>query len=548
MTTLAEFRAQYPQYDDMSDGDLATSLHEKYYSDMPFGDFAREIQLDPSWSDVPGMAMRNTPESIAQFGKAMVQPILHPVDTLQNVGDLAGGAMNKLGANELNTWLADRGLAKRRNPEDVQREEATADAVGGFYKDRYGSGAGFRRALATDPVGVAADFSTLLTGGETAATRLPGAATRVAQPIGTAAEYLNPLTVPTKAARVATKYAVGPLTKGTFGLTTGTAYDNIGEAFTAGKAGGEYGADFKRNMRGNEDQALAVTEARRAIKNIVSERRDEYQANMRAIKADQTPIDFRPIAREFNATEREAFHGGHQKASDQTIAKLAEIKKVLREWQDDPTVHNAGGLDALKQRIDSMMPSFTEAGHAEAIVTRIRNAVKDQIVRQAPDYAQAMKAYEESKAIQDELEKSLSLGKDVSIDTTLRKLQSVTRNNANTNYGSRVAGVKQLEKYGAKNLMPRLAGQALSAKMPRGLAALVASGGLVGGVATGQIFNPLLWAGLATTSPRLVGEASYLAGRVGTGLNRASKPLKKGLLGSRGLGSVGLLGSGSQPR
>jgi hypothetical protein len=269
---------------------------------------------------------------------------------------------------------------------------------------------------------------------------------------------------------------------------------------------------------------------------------------MRAIKADQTPIDFRPIAREFNATEREAFHGGHQKASDQTIAKLAEIKKVLREWQDDPTVHNAGGLDALKQRIDSMMPSFTEAGRAEAIVARIRNAVKDQIVRQAPDYAQAMKAYEESKAIQDELEKSLSLGKDVSIDTTLRKLQSVTRNNANTNYGSRVAGVKQLEKYGAKNLMPRLAGQALSAKMPRGLAALVASGGLVGGVATGQIFNPLLWAGLATTSPRLIGEASYLTGRVGTGTPPDSSPLQTGLRGSRGLGSVGLLGSGSQPR
>lgn len=46
MATLQELRKQYPQYNDMSDGDLAKSFHGKYYSDMDFGEFASKIGFD----------------------------------------------------------------------------------------------------------------------------------------------------------------------------------------------------------------------------------------------------------------------------------------------------------------------------------------------------------------------------------------------------------------------------------------------------------------------------------------------------------------------
>lgn len=42
---LEKFRAQYPQYKDMSDGDLARALHTKFYSDLSFDDFAARIGL-----------------------------------------------------------------------------------------------------------------------------------------------------------------------------------------------------------------------------------------------------------------------------------------------------------------------------------------------------------------------------------------------------------------------------------------------------------------------------------------------------------------------
>lgn len=46
MADLASFRQQYPQYNDMSDGALAVSLHKKFYSDMPIADYLGKLNLD----------------------------------------------------------------------------------------------------------------------------------------------------------------------------------------------------------------------------------------------------------------------------------------------------------------------------------------------------------------------------------------------------------------------------------------------------------------------------------------------------------------------
>ena len=45
MATLEEIRSQYPQYSDLSDRELATALHDKYYSDIPIEDFSKRIGL-----------------------------------------------------------------------------------------------------------------------------------------------------------------------------------------------------------------------------------------------------------------------------------------------------------------------------------------------------------------------------------------------------------------------------------------------------------------------------------------------------------------------
>ena len=42
---LESFKAQNPVYSDMTDADLAKGLHAKYYADVPFEDFAKQINF-----------------------------------------------------------------------------------------------------------------------------------------------------------------------------------------------------------------------------------------------------------------------------------------------------------------------------------------------------------------------------------------------------------------------------------------------------------------------------------------------------------------------
>ena len=148
------------------------------------------------------------------------------------------------------------------------------------------------------------------------------------------------------------------------------------------------------------------------------------------------------------------------------------------------------------------------------------NAVKNEIVKQAPEYAKVMSDYENASALLKDIQGTLSLNKNANVDTSVRKLQSILRNNANTNYGRRVDLARELEATGvpgADTLFPQLAGQMLSSKTPRGI-----QGGVLPSVAGGAAFlggltNPATLAavtgGVFASSPRLVGEAAYYGGK-----------------------------------
>lgn len=499
----------------------------------------REPSLE--WSDVPRQALENFPASAGNFASSLVQPFLHPVQTAQTLGDLGAGAIRE-GARKVlpeSAFNAIEGIDP--NPQAAERASATAGAVGDFYKDRYGSVEGFKRALATDPIGVASDASTVLTAGAGAARSALGQTSRVAKALDTASSVTNPLTVVEKGTKIATKGA-GIGSKHILGMTTGTSAEAVGEAYKAGRKGGQYNRAFKDNLRGHEGQDAVIGEARQAIGNIVDARRRNYQADMASVKANKTPINFLPIEQRFQDLVDSLYEGGHQTVSDATISKVREIGKAVDEWSKDPAMHTAGGLDALKKRVDDFMPSFSDkTANLERVVTATRNAVKDAIVAQAPQYAKAMEGYEKSKNAQREIEQALSLGRKNSTDTTLRKLQSLTRNNANTNYGGRMQSADLLKQAGADTLMPRLAGQSLSAALPRGILKALLGGGAIAGAAFGSV-NPAVLAALPLASPRLVGEATNVAGALARGLSRVPRPTKEQLLLLRLLGGAARTG------
>jgi hypothetical protein len=130
-------------------------------------------------------------------------------------------------------------------------------------------------------------------------------------------------------------------------------------------------------------------------------------------------------------------------------------------------------------------------------------------VDQVPEYAKVMKGYEKASNVIDELQRTLSLGNKASTDTALRKLQSVTRNNVNTNYGKRADLAQMLAANGAPNLMEKITGQAMNSWAPRGLQGLLPGGMTLAALA----LNPKALALAPLMSPRAVGEGAYCAGK-----------------------------------
>lgn len=61
MATLSEIRAQYPQYNDLSDDQLADAMHKKFYSDMPREDFNKRLGFSGARQPSSSTALEQPP-------------------------------------------------------------------------------------------------------------------------------------------------------------------------------------------------------------------------------------------------------------------------------------------------------------------------------------------------------------------------------------------------------------------------------------------------------------------------------------------------------
>lgn len=317
------------------------------------------------------------------------------------------------------------------------------------------------------------------------------------------------------------------------GMTTGAGEEAIGQAFQAGKTGNQ---TFMQNLKGEVPTSEVLDDAKQALSNIRANRmagyREGIQSTMpsqeivagQALPKPMKRLDFAPITDKLDETIQslkvETPTTSKFKIGKEELSKVKELESVVDEWKKDSTLHTAEGLDALKQRLDALYPESPMQKQAQRAITSVRNTVKDTIVAQDKNYAKTMKAYEESLGLEREIERALSLGDRASADTAIRKLQSLTRNNANTNFAYRKELADALTKQGGAELMPALSGQALSSWTPRGLAG---QGTALGIGATGALsLNPTAAALLPLTSPRLVGLGAYGAGKVSNKMPQAN--------------------------
>lgn len=314
-----------------------------------------------------------------------------------------------------------------------------------------------------------------------------------------------------RAARAGARVAE-PVVSNVLGFTTGAGAPSIREAAKAGRAGGDKAAAFQEQLRGTAPINDVVATAKEAVSKLRQDRSDSYRQNIDVVKQDKTVLDFSTIDKAVSSVKNMGLYNGKvvNPSANETWKK---IDGLVEDWKtsDPAKFHTPEGLDALKKAVGDVRDSSEYGTPARRVADQVYHAVKNEIVSQAPQYSKVMKDYEVASDLLKEMEKTLSLNPKANVDTTVRKLQSIMRNNANTNYGRRAELGNILEQNGADTMMPQLAGQALSAITPRSLSGIGSA--LSGGGAA--LTHPMALPALALTSPRLMGEASYYSGILG---------------------------------
>lgn len=135
-----------------------------------------------------GETVSNIPGSAAAMAGGMYEAITNPIQTAKGLGLAAYGGARNVAEAVLPTGAFEV-IKSVENPEVAQQAVQVANAIGGIYKDRYGSVNQLLDTIRTDPVGAAADLSIIFSGGAAATTKLP----TVSKALGTVGRGLDPI-------------------------------------------------------------------------------------------------------------------------------------------------------------------------------------------------------------------------------------------------------------------------------------------------------------------------------------------------------------------
>lgn len=446
-------------------------------------------QKELSGADVATQAMANLFPSAVQFGKDITYPIREPLEFAKNIYTLG------------------KGVAELAIPGEQENEKVAKD-VGRFLANRYGGMENIKKTIAQDPVGFMSDAASILTFGGTLAAKAPGQVGTIASKAVKAGEYVDPLMLAGKTAK-----GLGSGVAELSGKLTGGGSEALKIGVKAGQEGGKSSSTFLRNIFKKESPEVTVDKAKAGIAEMKSRKNLAYQQGMETIDSSKK-IDFDNIEQAIKNELDDFFITGEKgkvlKGGKATQTKIDEINDLIKVWKADKSLHTVEGIDALKIAIDDLKPSITDKTKQAAFaVDNTKNIVKKAIIEAEPKYAKVMQDYSEAASLLDEIQKSLIGGNKASADTALRKLQSVMRNNVNTNFGAKLENFRKLDSVDDLFLSERVAGQALSSLGGRGIAGQISPYGVL---ATGAV-DPLTGLLTAlTTSPKIAGTTAYTAG------------------------------------
>lgn len=467
-----------------------------------------EAMRNAGFTDSAIQALKNMPESAANFGMALVSPLTDAVKSLaqgeragvyQTVPDLVGDLAAKVGIGDA----------------DGETLSALSDAL----TERYGGVDALKTTLIKDPVGFAGDLSVILSGGGTLLGRGAGKIGALGAKAAAAGQAIDPLAFGVrlleKTAPVVKPAAEfgGKLATEGLAFTSGAPPSAIREAAATGFERQQQGPTarseaFRAGLTGEADIPATVEMARNALASLRDEASQQYRSGMVDISKDKTVLAFSDLDNALSNLRTTGRYKG------QTIRKggagvLDEMEAAINDWRSlDPVeYHTPEGFDALKQQLGDIRDRIPADDRVSMrIATNLYNAAKRTIRKQAPVYEKVMGQYKGAMDEAKRIEQELGLRGTSAIDTAMLKLtQRPPQRRGREDLTS------LLTKY-EPELGATIAGEQLSPLLPRGIrgATMAASS-----IPAGYFLSPAAAVYGATTSPRMAGELAYGAGRVG---------------------------------
>lgn len=444
------------------------------------------------WSEVAGRAVEAAPGSALNVGKSLVSAVSHPLDTLGKIGELEFGAAHKLG-------LVDDPTAG-----------GAADALIGDYAEKYGSKAGFKERLATDPFNIGLDVASVVPG---LGVGKLGAVGKGLETVARAGDPLNAVTLAGKVARTALKPVEG-VAKYSQGVASGVPKSVLKIAEDTGRAGTkEQREAFKEFASGKGDHREIAAKAMDAVDELKQEASDQYKADHASLSTTELPMGDIQAAVQSVKTKLDP-HG------------LGLFPQVMRDVNDieakvdaaashaSPLARNAESLDRLKQHVNDLTATYQGTRHVGAI-NEIAKAIRDTISAHDPVYAQMMERWSKWRQELMDFQRTLGTSDRVAETSRLARLLHSVRMPAGRK-NDKMDLLDMLGKTKAGHTLPQMiAGASAENLLPSYLRGA--------GLATlGYMAYPNPAAGVAaalTASPRVAGLSNYALGRAGAGFD-----------------------------
>ena len=472
--------------------------------------------------DVARRAAVAAPKSFMHQIGNLGEAIMHPVDTARAIGDVAYGAGSKLG------------IVGEQTPEAKARNEASANAIGRDYANRYGSWAGFAKGMSEDPFAYGMDVGAVVPG--------VGIGLRAAGAPGLAraanvARFVDPTQAALGIAKKTVAVAPGALGSA-LGIESGVPAATMRYAAEAGASTNPAMREaFQRFRSGAGDLAEISDVARASLDELKQTATTNYRQGLNTVQqafANQ-PVPYTGIDRSL-ADARQIVNPHGQPVSEPARRTLQHVESFINGgpseltgqnyvgWRNLP--HEAQtmmGLDKLKQAIGSLrydrmgLDPFQRKA-LNAVYDGIRSSIVDADNRimanagqngQRISYAKAMEDWQGHLDTVNDWTKTLGLGDRTAQASRINRLLQAPQ------HGERAAILEAMAKTKAGQYLPYMIAGATTAASGPDVMHSILSGLMTAGMYSAlphPFAIPAAAAVAAAGSPRVVGGASYALG------------------------------------